>query len=256
MDRKRTNQPQQPSLEEEVQRVLRAGEQAKHAEEEETFGGATATARERIQGWAEETEDTTRAAVDRVKDEMDHLGGQAAHTGNQFSSTAQHTANRAERAIYDAAESAQGTANDAKQAANSLVGQVKDKADDLAERVTGSDTGEIADTVRQKASQVGGQVADRTDAALGATGERLGDLADTVRANAPAGTVGQVATRAADALEQSGEYLQQHSTSDIVSDLTDLVRRRPLASMLVAVGIGYLFMRSRRRNDFYSRYRY
>jgi hypothetical protein len=76
MDRKHTNQPQQPSLEEEVQRVLRAGEQAKHAEEEETFG-ATATARERIQDWSGEAHDTTRAAVDRVKGELDEIGDEA-----------------------------------------------------------------------------------------------------------------------------------------------------------------------------------
>jgi ElaB/YqjD/DUF883 family membrane-anchored ribosome-binding protein len=136
-----------------------------------------------------------------------------------------------------------------------MADQVKDQVKGFTENVTGSSAGEIADTVRQKASQAGTEVAAKTDAALESTGERLGDLADTVRANAPSGTVGQVAHRAADAIEQSGEYLQQHTTSDIISDLTDLVRRRPIASILVAAGIGYLFMRSRRRDDYY-RYRY
>jgi len=105
--------------------------------------------------------------------------------------------------------------------------------------------------VKQKASEVGSQVADRTDAALGATGSRIESFADTVRANAPSGKAGEVATKAADALEQSGQYLQNTSSSSLMSDLADLVRRRPIPSLLAALGIGYLVVRALRGSDEY-----
>jgi ElaB/YqjD/DUF883 family membrane-anchored ribosome-binding protein len=103
--------------------------------------------------------------------------------------------------------------------------------------------------VKQKASDVGQQVTATTDSALNTAGQRIEGLASTVRENAPSGTAGEVATKAAHALEQSGQYLQNTSTSNLVSDVTDLVRRRPIPSLIIALGVGYLVVRALRGNN-------
>jgi len=255
MERKQNTQHHEPSLEEEVQRVLRAGEQAKHAAEHEIdqqadhVAGATATARERIQDWADEGTDVSRAAVERVKDQMGHIGDEAANATERLDDTTDKATRRTRKGIYDAVDTLKEASHDATHMASVYANQIKDQAQDAAASVRSSSVGEATDAVRQRAHEASSQVAERTDAAINATGERIMGFADTVRANAPSGTAGAVATKAADALEQGGQYLHQHATSDILSDLTNLVRRRPIPSLFVALGLGYLAVRARRGSD-------
>jgi uncharacterized protein YjbJ (UPF0337 family) len=84
--------------------------------------------------------------------------------------------------------------------------------------------------------------------AASAVGEQLGSLADVLRDKAPReGTGGRVATAVADQLGAAGSYLQEKKLEHVASDVTDLIRRYPMPSLLIGLGIGYLLARSTRR---------
>jgi ElaB/YqjD/DUF883 family membrane-anchored ribosome-binding protein len=54
------------------------------------------------------------------------------------------------------------------------------------------------------------------------------------------GTIGTAATKTADTLEQASTYLQDKDTDQFVTDIEAMVRKRPVESVIVAAGIGYL----------------
>jgi uncharacterized protein YjbJ (UPF0337 family) len=84
--------------------------------------------------------------------------------------------------------------------------------------------------------------------ATSAVGEQLGSLADVIRDKAPReGTAGRAATAVADKLGAAGAYLQETKVEHVAGDVTELIRRYPMAALLLGLGIGYLVARSTRR---------
>jgi hypothetical protein len=51
--------------------------------------------------------------------------------------------------------------------------------------------------------------------------------------------LGTAAGTVADTLESGGRYLQQEGFSGMAEDLVGVVRRNPMASMLICVGLGF-----------------
>jgi hypothetical protein len=79
-------------------------------------------------------------------------------------------------------------------------------------------------------------------------GEQMETLAGKVREKAPAeGSLGTAASSVADKLEGAGAYLQEKGFDDMVEDLTALVRRYPMQSLLIGMGLGYLLGRNTNR---------
>jgi uncharacterized protein YjbJ (UPF0337 family) len=84
--------------------------------------------------------------------------------------------------------------------------------------------------------------------ATSAVGEQLGSLAGMIRDKAPGeGTVGRAATAVAEKLRGAGAYLQEQKVEHVMGNLTDLIRRYPMPSLLIGLGVGYLLARSMRR---------
>jgi ElaB/YqjD/DUF883 family membrane-anchored ribosome-binding protein len=109
-------------------------------------------------------------------------------------------------------------------------------------------TREVAGTVKNRASEIGSRVADRTDAAMSAAGERIEHLGQSLRErSSEEGRFGRVMGRTAQALEQSGLYLQESTPTDVRMDLEDVMRKRPIATLLVGAGLGFLIARALRR---------
>jgi ElaB/YqjD/DUF883 family membrane-anchored ribosome-binding protein len=122
------------------------------------------------------------------------------------------------------------------------------KLSETAHRVADR-TREVAGTVKERASEIGARVADRTDAAMSAAGERIENLGQSLRNRATdEGRMGRVLSRTASALEQSGLYLQESTPTDVRMDLEDVMRKRPLTTLLVGAGIGFLIARALRRD--------
>jgi uncharacterized protein YjbJ (UPF0337 family) len=84
--------------------------------------------------------------------------------------------------------------------------------------------------------------------ATAAVGEQLGSLADVIRDKAPhEGTAGRAASAVAEKLGAAGSYLQETKDEHVAGDVTELIRRYPMAALLMAFGIGYVVARSTRR---------
>lgn len=163
-----------------------------------------------------------------------------------------------EQARSDAAHELEHAADKADSSVGSMAQQATNKAKELVSDLRSKDASEIASDVKDKASELGAQAkdkagelgaqaADKADAAMTATGERMESLAQTVRDKAPEGKVGEMATSAANALERGGNYLQQADLTDVRGDLESFIRRRPVESLLVGLGVGFLLARALRR---------
>ena len=85
-----------------------------------------------------------------------------------------------------------------------------------------------ADTVKTTVQDVASSVAE----AAGAAQARATDFAATA------------ATTIADMVQDASSYLQEAPVKDLAAGLVDLVRRYPIPSVLIGVGVGYLLARS------------
>lgn len=154
-----------------------------------------------------------------------------------------NTSSAVERELDRTGNQAHNTVDRATDKAHDAVDTVADKAQNLANTVQ-----DKAQQVTDKAQDLGQQAVDRADAATTTVGEKMTDVAQTIRDKAPAtGTVANVADTAADTLERAGSYLQQQDLADMRADLEGIIRRHPIESLLVGLGVGYLLARSTRR---------
>jgi len=129
-------------------------------------------------------------------------------------------------------------------------GNMKDRPDDIASTTqkaqgVASDLAhkaqEAASTVAGKAQNLAGAAAERTDDAISAVGERMSGLAGTIRQSGPReGVLGSATAKVADNLKAGGDYLKEHGVSEMAEDMTTLVKRYPVQSLLVGFGVGLL----------------
>jgi hypothetical protein len=125
--------------------------------------------------------------------------------------------------------------------------QTAEKAHDTIDRTTDAAHSAV-DSVADKAQQVGAQAVDKVDAATTDVGAKMTEAAQTIREKAPmSGPVADAASTAATTLERAGTYLQQQDLADMRADLEGIIRRHPIESLLIGLGIGYLLARSTRR---------
>jgi len=70
-------------------------------------------------------------------------------------------------------------------------------------------------------------------------GGGIRSFAGSIREHAPEGMLGTAAGSVADTLENSGRYIEQEGFSGMAEDLVGVVRRYPIASMLICAGLGF-----------------
>jgi len=120
-------------------------------------------------------------------------------------------------------------------AAGQKVASVAEKARDMA-RDAGNRAGDLAKNVGHKA-----------DEAVSSVGGQIKSLAGTIREKAPhEGMIGSTASAVASTLESGGEYLQEHDLRGMANDMTNLIRRYPIQSLLVGIGVGFLIAKATR----------
>jgi len=100
-------------------------------------------------------------------------------------------------------------------------------------------------SIKDKAQQLGGQAAEKADAATTTVGEKISDVAQILRQNAPErGPVAQAADTTAQTLERAGSYLREQNLTDMQVDIEALIRRYPMQALLLGFGVGYLVGRT------------
>lgn len=147
-----------------------------------------------------------------------------------------------EGSTYLGTHSAQEMADDARDAASNVADDARGTLDDARAKVE-----DLAGRAKDKASEVGSQAADKIDSAMTSAGNQMDNLAQKVMEKAPDGPLGDAAVNAAGALERGGRYLQQADVESIRGDLEGIIRRRPLESLAVGLGLGFIIARGLRK---------
>jgi ElaB/YqjD/DUF883 family membrane-anchored ribosome-binding protein len=120
--------------------------------------------------------------------------------------------------------------------ASSVVQRVQETASEATSKAQ-----DWAGNVADKAQETASAVVDKTNDGIAAVGHQMYALGGTVRGSAPRnGPIGSAASKVADELQAGGNYLEGHNLNDIGKDLTEVVRRHPIPSVLVGFGIGCL----------------
>jgi ElaB/YqjD/DUF883 family membrane-anchored ribosome-binding protein len=117
------------------------------------------------------------------------------------------------------------------------------KAMDKAEQTAGK----VADTASQKADQVIDQAASATDTGMDKAAGGMDKLAGEIRHQGQSmggGTMQSAAASVADALENSAQFLREKDTDELMTELEGVIRRKPVESMLVAAGVGFLLAKA------------
>ncbi len=121
--------------------------------------------------------------------------------------------------------------------ASDKAGEVKEKAGEAKDKAS-----EVAGKAQEMAGEAGEKVHSGSDKGIDAAASGLEQAAGMLRKQGEQreGTVGTAATKTADTLETASTYLHEKDTDQLMSDLESLVRRKPVESVLVAAGIGYV----------------
>lgn len=106
----------------------------------------------------------------------------------------------------------------------------------------------VAETIGS-AKDRAGDFASNAKAKINEFTSRLGlgvkQLGYNVRARSPHETIHDVTNKVADRLESAGDYLERKDVKWFLYDAGSLIRRYPIASLAVGVGIGFLLARRR-----------
>jgi len=157
------------------------------------------------------------------------------------------TSNRMPNEQKNQGSSSQGSGTFQDHAAKA-VSEVKEAGVALASQAKEGVTAAVS-AVQEKASNLASGVVERADAAIHATGKGMENLASGLRDHTPSeGFLGAASCKVADTLESSGKYLEEHGMGDMVNDLTDIIRRNPIPSVLVGIGIGFVLARATSRS--------
>ncbi|MEJ7837580.1 MAG: hypothetical protein WKF81_02130 [Thermomicrobiales bacterium] len=133
------------------------------------------------------------------------------------------------------------SSSSAKDKGQEAVSTAKDKGQEAVS--TAKDKGqEAVSTAKDKASEVSGQAQDKADQGMTKAGDSIGQAADALRqrGEGTSGAMGTAATTAADTLDSAGSYLREKDTDQVLKDLEDLIRRKPVESLLIAAGAGFV----------------
>jgi uncharacterized protein YjbJ (UPF0337 family)/uncharacterized protein YoxC len=128
-----------------------------------------------------------------------------------------------------------------------MAGQMMQQAGQAAAGIQ-QKVGNLAEDTQAKAQELNTRASEGLNEAKTAVGKKMGSLAETIRRNLPKeGSVGSATQSVANSLSAAGSYLEEHTFEDFSTDMTAVIRRYPLQSLLVGVGIGYLISRGSER---------
>jgi len=179
--------------------------------------------------------DDSIAATDEFLHSLDTEHELPAHAaGDKNSWSAGDQARQGSSDAGNKTQEATGTLSDKADAvtgkAQEKAGQVSDKAD------------EVTGKAKEKAGEMSDKAHDKADQGIDAAASGLGSAADTLRQQGEqrGGTVGTAAARTADTLESASHYLRDKDSDQLMNDLESLVRQKPVESLLVAAGVGFI----------------
>jgi hypothetical protein len=128
--------------------------------------------------------------------------------------------------------------------ASSVAQTLQDVASDVSHKAQ-----DWAANVANKAQETAAAAVDKTNDGMAALGQRMNALGGTVRTTThQEGAVGSVATTVADTLQAGGRYLEGHGLHAMGKDFAATIRRYPVQSVLISLGLGCLMGMTLRRS--------
>ena len=136
--------------------------------------------------------------------------------------------------------SGSGVMEKASEGAAAISERVSDAASFISDKAKAA-TSSVMHSAEDAASYVG----KKTDDGIHAVGSGLKSLGDSVRHTAPERDMLKDGVCAvADTLENTGKYLEEGGLTNMAEDLTGLIKRNPVASLCVGIGVGFLLARA------------
>lgn len=128
------------------------------------------------------------------------------------------------------------TGNKAEQAKEDL----KDSKEDLKDSAK-----HAAEAAKDKAGEVAENAKEKAEGLTNKAGRGVENLGEKIREKGPdEGIMGKATSKVADALETSGEYLQEKGLKGIGEDITDVIRNNPVPAVLIGIGVGFLLAKA------------
>jgi uncharacterized protein YjbJ (UPF0337 family) len=109
----------------------------------------------------------------------------------------------------------------------------------------GAKTDGVVASMSVKARELGATAAKKANEAAPVIGEKMKSLASVIREKAP--RLATSASKVADGLESASNYLQEKKFEHLGEDFKGLVRRYPLRSLLIGLGLGFLLVGRKRK---------
>jgi len=92
--------------------------------------------------------------------------------------------------------------------------------------------------ISAKTQEIGATATKKANEAAPVIGEKMKSLASAIREKAP--RLATSASKVADGLESASNYLQEKKFDHLGEDFWGLVRRYPMRSLLIGLGLGFL----------------
>lgn len=103
----------------------------------------------------------------------------------------------------------------------------------------------LASAVKDGVVHAGESVSATANSAVASVGGTMSGMANSIRQHTPA-AVAPYTEKATAGLQHAGEYLQHGSIGGMAEDLTQVVRRHPVPSLLIGATLGFLLGRKLR----------
>ncbi len=117
-----------------------------------------------------------------------------------------------------------------------------------AAKQAGENVQQTASAAMGKAQEMASSAGRKVDEAATNLGEHVQSAAGALRERGPQeGMLGSATGAIADRLDSAGRYLQEEGLVGMAEDVTELIRRNPIPSMLIGIGIGFLLAKMLRR---------
>ena len=153
----------------------------------------------------------------------------------------------AQDAVVQAKDTVQAKAADVTETAQNTVADLRTAASERTEQVRAV-AGERAEQAKAVAGERAEQAKHAADEKSTQAGAQLTGLASTLRERATeldeASPLAAAASRTAEVLDTTGTYLQATTPDDWGDDLRRVIERRPIAAVLIAAALGWIFSRT------------
>ncbi|HEY6340054.1 MAG TPA: hypothetical protein VIY49_01065 [Bryobacteraceae bacterium] len=128
---------------------------------------------------------------------------------------------------------------------SSTASQLKENASGIVDRAKGK-VQELGGKVHEWGDTAAAKINERRHTAAGALESTAGKMHHA--ADAGAQKISSAVHSAAEGVQSTATYLREHDTRQMLSDIEDVVRKRPGQSLLMAAAVGFLVGRAFRHD--------